>query len=90
MLLTERQAADELQIDRRTLRKLIESGRLQAINVGGAHRKHYRVHPDALKAIVPDSPSDTIKVTQRRTHRHSRLRQASSTSAQSYLPTVSS
>jgi excisionase family DNA binding protein len=90
MLLTEKQAADELQIDRRTLRKLIESGRLQAVNVGGAHRKHYRVHPDALKEIIPDNSPSAVKVTQWRTHRRSRLRQSSSSSARSYLPTVSS
>lgn len=87
MLMTEKQAAEKLQIDRRTLRKLIESDRLQAINVGGSGRKHYRIHPDALKEIVPDNP---IKVTQRRMRRRSRLRQSSSSSARSYLPNVSS
>jgi excisionase family DNA binding protein len=55
MLITEAQAATEAQVDKRTVRRLIETGRLKAIDFG-SKRRHYRIDPEDLKSIsaAPD------------------------------------
>jgi len=90
MLLTEKQAAQQLQIDRRTLRKLIDSGRLKAINVGGGTRRHYRVHPDALGEITSPKFPALGAIMPQRIDRPRRSRRAFLSSIESYLPSASS
>ena len=85
MLLTEKQAAAELQIDRRTLRRLIESGRLRAIDVGGGLRRHYRIAPAELVAIAN---AEATNVTPYPEVRVQSRRSSSRASIASYLPTV--
>ena len=51
MLLTEAQAAREAQVDRRTIRKLIDAGRLRASNFGTGKRRHYRIDAADLMSI---------------------------------------
>ena len=51
MLLTETQAAKMLQVDRRTVRKLICSERLHAVDVGGGKRRVFRIDPADLRSI---------------------------------------
>jgi excisionase family DNA binding protein len=52
-LLTERQAAESAQVDRRTLRRLIDTGRLRALDLGNGRRRCIRIHADDLKNIQP-------------------------------------
>lgn len=52
MLLTETQAAREAQVDKRTVRRLIETGRLKAVDFGSGKRHHYRIDPADLKGIA--------------------------------------
>lgn len=52
-LLTEEQAAEYAGVSRKTIRRLIESGRLEASDYGTGKRRHYRIHPDALTHIKP-------------------------------------
>jgi excisionase family DNA binding protein len=83
-MLTEDQAAAVLQIDRRTLRKLIEHGRLDAIDVGSGKRRHFRIAPKSLTEIgsKPQENQSAPRVT--RFKRQSR-RQLS-TNVLAYLP----
>ena len=84
MLLTEQQAAAELQIDRRTVRKLIRSERLRAIDVGGGKRHCFRIDPDDLRSI--SGPEERGPVVPQLV-RAPRCRQPSpSASVSSYLP----
>lgn len=39
-----------------TVRRLIGTGRLRAIDVGGGKRRHYRIDPRDLTAIDPSNP----------------------------------
>lgn len=57
MLLTEAQAAREAQVDRRTIRRLIQLGRLRASDFGSGARHHYRIDPVDLRAIAPPPES---------------------------------
>lgn len=52
MFLNEREAASELRIDRRTLRRMIRDGRLPAIDVGSGKRRHYRLETASLAKIA--------------------------------------
>lgn len=54
-LLTEREAAALMRVDRRTLRRLVEAGRLRAINVGSGKRRHYRFTQQAIFDIALQS-----------------------------------
>jgi excisionase family DNA binding protein len=57
-MLTESEAAEWLQVDVRTLRKLIDTDRLRAVNVGTGKRAHYRIAPADLNEIrSPASPN---------------------------------
>lgn len=53
MLLTEAQAAREVQVDRRTIRRLIRAGRLRAVDFGSGRRRCYRIDPADLHAVSP-------------------------------------
>lgn len=89
MLLTEEQAAAELQVDRRTVRRLIESGRLHAIDVGGGRRSHYRIHPDALRDITSGNSRPPAAFTPLQRERRRRSREPSTDSVDSCFPSVS-
>ena|SRR5687768_2232188 len=87
MLLTEAQAAAELQIDKRTLRKLILSGRLRAVDVGSGGRRHFRIAREDLREIdarQPDGPTMSPRARPR-PRAATRLRR---TSAEQFLPTA--
>jgi len=57
MFLTETEAAQQLKIDRRTLRRLIEAGRLRALNVGSGRRRHYRIAQSDLTEVNSTQPA---------------------------------
>jgi excisionase family DNA binding protein len=82
-LLTESQAAAAAQVDKRTIRRLIETGRLQALDFGSGKRHHYRIDPAELHAVQPvvDKPAITPPLPRRR-------RQQPLCSLSAYLPTV--
>lgn len=84
MLLTEIQAARELQTDKKTVRRLIETGRLKAVDVGGGKRRHYRIDPAELRAIAPASRIDPRTPPTCRRRRRLSLPQ----SVAAYLPSV--
>ena len=52
-LLTEQQAADAAGVHRKTIRRLIEQGRLKAADYGTARQHNYRIHPDDLARVAP-------------------------------------
>ena len=81
MFLTEAEAAHTLRIDRRTLRRLIESGRLRALNVGTGRRRHYRIAEADLSEVSSAQPPSPQAA---RTHRFVRHRAAAN--AASLLP----
>lgn len=86
MWLVESEAARELRIDRRTLRKLIQSGRLRAVDVGSGSRHIYRINPDDLREITaPFPPAETSMPHPRPVHRR---RSAAPASLASFLPSV--
>ena len=86
MLLTEKQAAVELQIDIRTVRRLINSQRLRAIDVGSGKRRSFRIDPADIRLISSHQDSPPVQLSPVRVSRRRRLPQAISVS--SYLPTV--
>jgi len=53
MFLTERQAASEAGVDKRTIRRLILKGRLHAQDFGTGSRHHFRIDPADLKDLKP-------------------------------------
>ena len=55
-LLTEAQAAALAQIHPRTIRRLIDRGKLPALNFGNGRRKVYRIDPAALLQVQPVQP----------------------------------
>lgn len=81
MFLTESEAAQALRIDRRTLRRLIDSGRLHAINIGSGRRRHYRVAKIALAEVSSTQPSPLQIESRRRP-----VRRRVATDAVSLLP----
>jgi excisionase family DNA binding protein len=83
-LLTEAQAATAAQVDKRTIRRLIQDGRLRAVDYGSGKRHHYRINPDDLTDIKPPSTLTPLPRAPRR--RPARASFSSSISA--YLPTV--
>lgn len=48
LLLTEQEAAQIAGVSRKTIRRLIEQGRLEASDYGTAGQHNYRIRPDAL------------------------------------------
>lgn len=83
MLLTEIEAAQFAKVDRRTIRKLITSGRLRALDFGTGRRR-YRVALADLQAISP-APARAVPVETLR-KRHRRVPSIPSTST--YLPSA--
>lgn len=66
MLLTLKQAAAEAQTSVKTLRRLIQAGRLKAIDYGTKGGRHdYRVAPEALANVLP-APEPQARVRRRR------------------------
>jgi len=60
--LTITQAAAVLGRSPKTVRGLIESGRLKAVDVSnGERRKHYTISPDAIKEFEQKSSDDRIQ-----------------------------
>ncbi|MBT3042247.1 MAG: helix-turn-helix domain-containing protein [Candidatus Thiodiazotropha sp. (ex Codakia orbicularis)] len=51
MLLTKKQAAEELAVSPRTVQRLIDDGKLTVVRVTDS-KKGERIHPDDLKAYV--------------------------------------
>lgn len=82
LLLTVAQAAKRAQVDEKTIRRLIKSGRLRASPFGkGSKRKNHRIDPADLAAVKPDA--ELVQTNQPRPRR----RQATS-SAAAFLPQV--
>jgi excisionase family DNA binding protein len=89
MLLTETQAAREAQVDRRTIRRLINDGRLRALDFGSGKRHYFRINPADLRAVLkrPEECSSTPpNLASRARHRH--LQAATSSSVAAFLPSV--
>jgi len=80
MFLTEAEAAHTLRIDRRTLRRLIESGRLRALNVGTGRRRHYRIAEADLSEVSSAQPPPQAA------HTHRFVRHRAAANAASLLP----
>lgn len=73
LLLTVQEAAREAKVSSRTIRRLIQSGRLQASDFGTGGRRHdWRITPQALATVSPvaASPMPPARPTRRR-HRPS-------------------
>lgn len=87
MLLTEVQAAREAQVDRRVIRKLIESGRLKAIDFG-CRRHRYRIEPSELTRIKAPVADDNASHERRRLPVGEKRPCRSSPDPSAYLPTV--
>jgi len=87
--LTEDEAAAELRVDRRTIRKMIDKKRLAATDCGSDGRHCYRIHRDDLRQTKPqtDGPGDTVKPEV--TCRRPRFRQTSVPRYASFFPTAS-
>jgi len=82
-LLTESQAAAAAQVDKRTIRRLIKTGRLRAVDFGSGKRHHYRINLTELHAVQPVVEKRPITPPP---HRRRRPRSVASLAA--YLPTA--
>ena len=86
-LLTEKQAADVAGVSQKTIRRLIDDGRLAAVNYGTRDRKCYRIQPDQLLQVAPlQSENDNITLPAPRRLLH---RPAAALRVAAYLPRVS-
>lgn len=93
-LLTEQEAAERAKVSRKTIRRLIEQGRLEAADYGTQGQRNYRIDPAALAKVgagpAPDAPGPVeITPPAPRPRRGSRRRAAASAAAAAYLPRVS-
>jgi len=59
-LLTEEQAAEAAGVDRKTIRRLIESKRLPAADYGSGKKHMYRIHRDDLTRVMKDPPAPVV------------------------------
>jgi excisionase family DNA binding protein len=82
-LLTESQAADAAQVDKRTIRRLIETGRLRALDFGSGKRHHYRIDPVELHEVQPVVEKSATTLPSPRRRRHQPVY-----SLASYMPTA--
>lgn len=72
-LLTEQQAAALAGVSKKTIRRLIEQGRLKACDFGTGTQHNYRVHPDELFRVAsipltnpePTQPSPQVRPRRR-------------------------
>ena len=86
-MLTESEAAALLKIDRRTLRRLIDAGRLAAIDVGSGGRRRYRIASVAIENIT--SRTQSVVVIDHPFSLPRRLRsRPSAASLESFLPSI--
>jgi excisionase family DNA binding protein len=84
MYLNETKVSAILGINKKTVRRLIESGRLRAVDVGSS-RHCYRIDPEDLKNISPAKPlASSMPPPARRRFR----RQGVNEIVQSFLPSV--
>lgn len=69
--LTEYEAAKETRVDRRTIRRLIQSGRLRATDFGSRRRHVYRIQRADLQTIqaAPDAQYSSQATQPRRRRR---------------------
>jgi excisionase family DNA binding protein len=81
--LTESQVAEEVQVSKKTVRRLIKAGKLSAANFGTKDRPLYRINPDDL-ADVGQVANPADHATPCRRHHRQQL----PTSARSYMPRV--
>jgi excisionase family DNA binding protein len=88
VFLTEEQAAKEVQVDRRTIRRLIDSGRLKATDFGSGGRRLYRIDIADLKAIANPGHNDKTAMPLQPTRSRRRARSALLAPAAAYLPSV--
>src|ERR1700690_3890400 len=85
VFLTEDEAAMALRVDKRTVRRLIVSQRLRAVDLGsGGKRHHYRIDASELKAVADpvESVVTPTPIGRAQRRRHS----ASAGSVSAYLP----
>lgn len=83
-LLTEEQAAQLAGVSRKTIRKLIKAGRLQAVDLGCRNKHHYRIKAESLATI--QSPAADAPVVPR--HSRRATRQATTGTMMDLLPKV--
>ena len=54
---TEQEVADQLKTSKQTVRRLIESGKLKASNIGAGKHRIYRIREEDLIAFLSPSPT---------------------------------
>lgn len=60
MWMTETEVAAEMRISKKTVRRLIKSGKLVATNCGTGKRSFYRIHRDALLKLGHSHPEPQV------------------------------
>lgn len=90
-LLTEDQAAGLAGVSKKTLRRLIKSGRLQAKDYGTGSRHNYRIDPTALASLNNAGPQKAANTASKPAPPHRRFtpRSACAKSQSALLPQVS-
>lgn len=88
MFLTESEAAARLKVDRRTLRKLIRAGRLNACDVGSGKRRHFRIAPESLAEIANTPEQWSPPAQSRRLIRRPRPHQMQGGGLMRHFPTA--
>lgn len=80
VFLTEEQAAQVAGVDKQTIRRLIEKGRLKATDFGTGKRQFYRIAPEDLMAVTPRLQDESLQPQEAiapPTRRRRRVRQPS-------------
>ena len=84
MWLTETEVAQMVKVSKKTIRRLIQAGKLPAANWGTGKRSNYRIHVDDVAAFGRrDQADDPRPARIRRRHRP-----PLPTSVEAYLPRV--
>ena len=86
-LLNEKQAADVAGVSPKTIRRLIETGRLKASDFGTGRHHNYRIHPDDLALVERGTPIPSEPPMLMPPDRSNRRRRQVS-SAAAFLPRV--
>jgi hypothetical protein len=69
-LLTELEAAEMAKVCPRTIRRLIEGGKLRAANYGNGRKKLYRIRPEDMADVQPfEMPAPHERVRRHRSVR---------------------